>query len=257
MPVQRTKLSRAEEQEHSERLRQLQDRGIRIGRDCPTPRPCHLLFTEIESYPAIMYEWVRTSFHSQVMVVVPVRMIVGVPGLLATEVGLCVGDEPLEFDLGYLDNYYQYKYVIGGYYPFTVINEFLIRDTPLKRQQRTGLIIGHGYTQLSAECEGEARENVSLFVRDQRGVELSFRFDAKVDRHLSRKYEQRYQKLAASAKPREPLELFGPAKGEGNFVGRITPLKAVRQERDKPSPSNREPGNCLVDSPTLRNTTMG
>ena len=247
MPVQKTKLSRAEEKDYRERLQRLQDRGIRIGRARPMPRPCHLLFREIDSYPAVIYELVRHSSYSQIMVVVPVQMIVRMSGLLAVEVGLCVGNEPLEFDLGYIEDSDQYKHVIGGYDPFTVINDFLIRDTPLKTQQRKGLIIGHGYAQLSAECDDEAREDVSLFVRDQNRVKLSFRFEARIDRHLSGKFEQRYRKLAASAKPCEPLGLFGPAKGECDIVERIAPFKAVRRDRGKPSHSNREPGAPILD----------
>ena len=227
--------------------KRLQDRGIRIGRARPMPRPCPLLFSEIDSYPAVIYELVRNSSYSQVMVVVPVQMIVSISSLLAIEVSLCVGNEPLEFDLGYIENSYQYQHVIGRYDPFTIINEFLIRDTPLKMQKRKGLIIGHGYPQLSAECDDEAPEDVTLFVRDQNGRNLSFPFEARIDRHLSRKYEQSYQKLAASAKPCEPLGLFGPAKAEGDIVERIAPFKAVRQDRGKPSHSNREPGAPILD----------
>jgi hypothetical protein len=94
------------------------------------------------------------------------------------------------------------------WYRPTVLNHWLKRSRPLPRCQQEGVIIAHGHGPVHANYPEHALATIKLFVADGLNNELCFKFQARVDHSLKRKYERQQRERWERARSRKRVPLF-------------------------------------------------
>ena len=254
MPAQRSSSTKTADQDYRARLSRLEKLGIPIGCALDPRHEPHRLTLEQTPEFARIYELPLNA----VAVFVPAKLTVRKSGILITDVAMMTPWEDWPLDLWDPAESTHHTDLTSElcYFPHTVLNPWLKRDTPLRPRQMEGVIIAHGYVSVPPECEDETLVTVKLLLTDERCDELSFEFGVRVDHSVMRKCDRRRQERHEFARSAKRSGLFGPSRGQfrdrkSAFAGGIKqPL--TRGEHDTTGDARtREPSEETKSCPVV------
>jgi hypothetical protein len=189
MTKRRSTLSSAERQEYRDRLLRLERMGVAIGPVGKTLyEPARLTF-EFDHRFARVYDLPL----GEVAVMAPAKMTVFTSGTLITDAVMIAPWNDLSLELSdpkecpYYDDLTRKLPEL----PANFFNHWLTRGVPLRLRQEDGVIFAKGWGSIPPECHDETLVSVKLLLTAQRHNEMSFDFEARVDRSVQRKYQPR------------------------------------------------------------------
>ena len=155
-----------------------------------------LTLEQIDHEPAVIYELPS----GDIAVVVPVQMTV-TSRVLITELEMTTALDDLLLDLSDPEEIPYYEDLISPL-PFSspiLLNKWLTHNRALDICREEGMIVAHGWSSVPSVCQDDTPVAVELYLRDQRGYELRFGFETRVDRSVKHKYEPRMERRHESA----------------------------------------------------------
>ena len=219
MPTRRSRLTKAEQEQHRANLLKLED--IHIMTECmvePPSRPKRFILEPIYPEFARVYDLPN----GDVLVTLPAKFATLKSGVLFTDAWVFPewdDDDPLDLERPEENRYFDRLADQGftSYDPPKLLNHLLVgRFVPLRLcRHDEGLIFATGGSSLPAKYHDETRVALELWLRDERGREFSFDLSARVSRRFKREYERSRpdrSKIAELLAKRVPL--FGPEKAK-------------------------------------------
>jgi hypothetical protein len=199
MPITKSRLTRTEAQEYRTRLLQLEKMGIPIWRGGDFwHEPDPLTVEQIDDHLAWIYELPL----GEIAVVVFAELTVLRSGILIMDRGVKTQWDDF-LDLSDPKESTYYEDIIHGLpsFPPKFLNHWLTGNVPLRPRQEEGVIFAKGWGSVPPECPDETLITVKLFLRDQRGNEPCFDFEARLDRSVKRKYQPRLRERLTNRVP--------------------------------------------------------
>jgi hypothetical protein len=214
MPYRKTRLNRTEKAESMRYLHELQAEGVDVEIpsawiDTP-PDPDRLSLEQIHDGTAKIYDLPSNA----VALVVPARLIILKSGMLITHVSVKIpwDDCPLELIEPWDD--LVHGELIRGQHSLlpTSLNLWLKSPVQLRPRNVEGVILAEGWTSFPTDHQDSMPVTVELLIEDERHNKIKFDFEARVDRNLKRRYEQKQKRHFESRQastgglfePREP-----------------------------------------------------
>ena len=208
MPRQKLRLTRTEYQEHRSRLLRLKEMGIAIWcASNPSPEPERFTLEQIDHDLANIYDFPS----GYVAVVVHAKLKVLVSGILITDLEMTTPWDGPQLDLSDPRDFPYYEDLISGLpqFPPRLLNDLLMRETPLHCRQAEGVIVAHGLGSVPPNYHDHTPVTVKLLVRDERRNEPCFEFGVRVDRSMKNKYERELRERREVAKSAKRIPIFG------------------------------------------------
>jgi hypothetical protein len=177
--------------------------------------PDPLTVEQIDDHLAGIYELPL----DEVAVAVFAGLTVRTSGLLITDRRMTTpwDDCPLDLSDPKGSCYYQDLFVGLLEPPSKFLNYWLTRNIPLRPRQEEGVIVAYGRSRVPPTCHDGTLVTVKLLLMDQRGNELCFDFEARLDRSVKRKYEPRLRERLTTRVP-----IFGREDTETRDQDRTT-----------------------------------
>ena len=237
MPRPKFKLTQHEALEYRDQLRQLTELGLAVGcaGDFSKPRE-QLRFEQVDEEHATIHALPGSGF----VFVARVKQTVLASNFLLNDFEATAAWDHSPLDLDEPGTFPLYREITADFHAasVTLLNPWLTGERPLRRSQRTGLILARGRTPLPAGCKGDAVLGINLSVWDGRENEFSFAFQGRVDLSHRNRFERWLQQRNQRKRRRQPI--FGQ-KCDGsseNHVSQIQkrlfrlPVKDDVDERD-------------------------
>jgi len=198
------RLNSIETEEYRRSLRRLQEMGVQVGSAADfVNEPPWMKLEQVDTELATLYEYpgrsVAVRLFAKLTVIRPGNIIPNV------EIAAPWGDALLSLTDAECKPFYEDLLQDLPTDPPNVLNDLLTHHVPLRPRQEEGIILAHGWTAVPVALDDHSPLRINLWLRDQHGVEMSFDFQARLDRTPRVRYERKKLKRAASAPPRQPI----------------------------------------------------
>jgi len=230
-------------QEYRRSLRRLQEMGIQVGSDGDfVNQPPWLNIEQVDTELASFYEYPG----NMVAVRLFAKLTVMRPGSIITDVEIGPTWNCVPLHLTGAESAF-YKDLLKGLpaYPPNILNGLLTHHEPLRPRQEEGLILAHGWTEVPLAVRDHSPIIIDLSLVDQRGGEISFEFQATLDRAARQRYEDEKFERAARTPSRQPIFVHTDrGSTDREEVSRPNATKETTETRADPGnlPANEESG---------------
>lgn len=213
MPKTRSRLTTTECEEYRRRLMMLGEMGIITGNAGGLVLNPHR-FTLEQSWHDLAGVYDLPS--GEVAVVAYARLTVSKSGVMTPDFSMFLPWDNFPLDLDDPEETPYFNELLGGspYWPPKLLNRLLTGQSPLSPSRHEGAIVAKGWTTIPSICDDGTLTSVSLLVEDEPHNSLRFKFRARVDRNLKRRYDRQSQQRRTAFRLSERVGPYGSKETE-------------------------------------------